>query len=112
MLKGQFMSESRLNLATLNALGYEVLPVCLDDRVVPRGTAIRAGLVEKMAAEQGIDLRTLRGSGPGGRIVKRDLEKALHQAAAFGPAAAVGVQGPAAPPFMPAAGSGGQICVP
>ena len=30
-----------------------------------------------MAAEAGIDLRTLSGSGPGGRIVKRDIEAAI-----------------------------------
>ncbi len=52
-------------------------------------------LARKMASEQGIDLRTVRGSGPGGRIVKRDMEKALRRAASYGPAAAVGVAGPA-----------------
>jgi pyruvate dehydrogenase E2 component (dihydrolipoamide acetyltransferase) len=31
-----------------------------------------------MAAEAGIDLRTLNGSGPGGRIVKRDIEEAMR----------------------------------
>jgi len=52
-------------------------------------------LARKMAGEQGINLRTLRGSGPGGRIVKRDIEKALRQVASYGAAAAVGVTGPA-----------------
>jgi pyruvate dehydrogenase E2 component (dihydrolipoamide acetyltransferase) len=56
-----------------------------------------------MAGERGLDLRALQGSGPAGRIVKRDIEKALQQAAAYGPAAAAGVQGPASPGFMPAA---------
>ncbi len=32
-----------------------------------------------MAAEAGVDLRTLNGSGPGGRIVKRDIEAAISQ---------------------------------
>lgn len=31
-------------------------------------------LVKRMAQEQGIDLETVQGSGPGGRIVKQDLE--------------------------------------
>ena len=57
-------------------------------------------LARKMASEQGIDLRTVRGSGPGGRIVKRDMEKALRRAASYGPAAAVGIAGPA---YTPAA---------
>jgi pyruvate dehydrogenase E2 component (dihydrolipoamide acetyltransferase) len=34
-------------------------------------------LAARMAAEAGIDLRTLNGSGPGGRIVKRDIEAAM-----------------------------------
>jgi pyruvate dehydrogenase E2 component (dihydrolipoamide acetyltransferase) len=32
-----------------------------------------------MAAEAGIDLRSLQGTGPGGRIIKRDIEAALSQ---------------------------------
>jgi pyruvate dehydrogenase E2 component (dihydrolipoamide acetyltransferase) len=60
-------------------------------------------LARKMAGEKGIDLRTVRGSGPGGRIVKRDMEKALRQAASYGPAAAVGVAGAAVSPYAPAA---------
>jgi pyruvate dehydrogenase E2 component (dihydrolipoamide acetyltransferase) len=34
-------------------------------------------LAARMAAEAGINLRTLKGSGPGGRIVKRDIEEAM-----------------------------------
>jgi pyruvate dehydrogenase E2 component (dihydrolipoamide acetyltransferase) len=59
--------------------------------------AIKASpLARKMAAEQGVDLRSLRGSGPAGRIVKRDIEKGLRKAASYGAAAAVGVAGPTA----------------
>jgi pyruvate dehydrogenase E2 component (dihydrolipoamide acetyltransferase) len=36
-------------------------------------------LAARMAAEAGIDLRSLQGSGPGGRIVKRDIEAAISQ---------------------------------
>ncbi len=36
-------------------------------------------LAARMAAESGIDLRSLQGTGPGGRIVKRDIESALSQ---------------------------------
>jgi pyruvate dehydrogenase E2 component (dihydrolipoamide acetyltransferase) len=32
-----------------------------------------------MAAEAGLDLRSLQGSGPGGRIIKKDIEAALSQ---------------------------------
>jgi pyruvate dehydrogenase E2 component (dihydrolipoyllysine-residue acetyltransferase) len=36
-------------------------------------------LAARMAAEAGIDLRSLQGSGPGGRIIKKDIEAALSQ---------------------------------
>src|SRR5215208_2410314 len=36
-------------------------------------------LAARMAAEAGLDLRSLQGSGPGGRIVKKDIEAALTQ---------------------------------
>ena len=32
-----------------------------------------------MATEAGIDLRSLQGSGPGGRSIKRDIEAAISQ---------------------------------
>jgi pyruvate dehydrogenase E2 component (dihydrolipoamide acetyltransferase) len=35
-------------------------------------------LAARMAAEAGINLRALTGSGPGGRIVKRDIEAAMN----------------------------------
>ena len=43
------------------------------------GRLIVSPLAARMAAEAGIDLRSLRGSGPGGRIVKKDIETALSQ---------------------------------
>ncbi len=49
----------------------------------PTGTATRikaSPLARKMAADQGVDLSTVSGSGPEGRVIKRDL-------AAGGPAA-------------------------
>ena len=41
------------------------------------GRLIVSPLAARMAAEAGIDLRSLSGSGPGGRIVKRDIEAAM-----------------------------------
>lgn len=41
------------------------------------GRLIVSPLAARMAAEAGIDLRTLAGTGPGGRIIKRDIEAAL-----------------------------------
>jgi pyruvate dehydrogenase E2 component (dihydrolipoamide acetyltransferase) len=43
------------------------------------GRMIVSPLAARMAAEAGIDLKTLQGTGPGGRIIKRDIEAALSQ---------------------------------
>jgi pyruvate dehydrogenase E2 component (dihydrolipoamide acetyltransferase) len=51
-------------------------------------------VARRIAREQGIDLSTLQGSGPGGRIVKADVEAAASGAA---PAAAAPSEAPAAP---------------
>lgn len=62
-------------------------------------------LVRRLAAEKGVDLRHVAGSGPNGRIVRRDLERHLapppatvdaHSAPASAPA-------PTAPPVAPPA---------
>ncbi|MEP6568673.1 MAG: pyruvate dehydrogenase complex dihydrolipoamide acetyltransferase [Acidobacteriota bacterium] len=39
------------------------------------GRLIVSPLAARMAAESGIDLRSVQGSGPGGRIIKRDVER-------------------------------------
>jgi len=50
-------------------------------------TRVKASpLAKRMAREAGVDLKLLTGSGPGGRVVKRDLEGAAPRASA--PAAA------------------------
>jgi pyruvate dehydrogenase E2 component (dihydrolipoamide acetyltransferase) len=41
------------------------------------GRLIVSPLAARMAAEAGVDLRSLSGSGPGGRIIKRDIEAAI-----------------------------------
>jgi pyruvate dehydrogenase E2 component (dihydrolipoamide acetyltransferase) len=43
------------------------------------GRMIVSPLAARMAAESGLDLRSVQGSGPGGRIIKRDIEAALSQ---------------------------------
>jgi pyruvate dehydrogenase E2 component (dihydrolipoamide acetyltransferase) len=45
------------------------------------GRMIVSPLAARMAAEAGIDLRSLQGSGPGGRIIKRDIEAAISKPA-------------------------------
>src|ERR1041385_9159093 len=43
------------------------------------GRLIVSPLAARIAAESGIDLRSVQGSGPGGRIIKKDIEAALSQ---------------------------------
>jgi pyruvate dehydrogenase E2 component (dihydrolipoamide acetyltransferase) len=50
------------------------------------GRLIVSPLAARMAAEAGLDLRSLQGSGPGGRIIKRDVEAALSREPAAAPA--------------------------
>jgi len=54
-------------------------------------------LARRIASQRGIDLRALRGSGPNGRIVKRDLEAAPAGGAAPRPM-------PASPTYTPGPG--------
>jgi len=73
----------------------------VDGRQAPQAVAsdsarlIVSPLAARMAAEAGIDLRSLQGSGPGGRIIKRDIEAAASQ--------------PKAAPSYPRAVEPGQI---
>jgi pyruvate dehydrogenase E2 component (dihydrolipoamide acetyltransferase) len=47
-----------------------------------QGRMVVSPLAARMAAEAGLDLRSLQGSGPGGRIIKRDIEAALSKSQA------------------------------
>ncbi|WP_345184918.1 dihydrolipoamide acetyltransferase family protein, partial [Actinomadura verrucosospora] len=59
-------------------------------------------LGRRLARDYGIDLATLTGSGPGGRIVRADIEAAVRSAGPAAPAPAA-AQAPAAPaPSAPA----------
>jgi pyruvate dehydrogenase E2 component (dihydrolipoamide acetyltransferase) len=43
----------------------------------PGGRVLISPIAARMAADAGIDFKTLQGSGPGGRIVKKDIESAM-----------------------------------
>lgn len=68
-----------------------------EEAVPVPGERIRASpLVRRLAAEHGIDLSKVRGSGPGGRVVKEDILALLAA-----PRAPVAPERPAAPPAAP-----------
>lgn len=58
--------------------------------LAPQAGRVKASpLARKIAAQSGVDLRLLQGTGPGGRIVRRDVEAAGGAAHVVAPAAAV-----------------------
>ena len=68
------------------------------------GSRIKASpLARKMASESGVELTAVAGTGPGGRITKRDIEAAAREPAATPPARAAQ---PAAPAAAPSVASG------
>src|SRR5690606_35289694 len=56
-------------------------------------------LARRLASERGLDLGGIQGSGPGGRIIKRDIEAAV---AGGGRPAAAAAEAPARPTPAPA----------
>jgi pyruvate dehydrogenase E2 component (dihydrolipoyllysine-residue acetyltransferase) len=62
-------------------------------------------IARRIASEKGLDLQALSGSGPGGRIVKADVERAAESGApGAAPQPVAGVAAPAAPPAAAPAG--------
>jgi pyruvate dehydrogenase E2 component (dihydrolipoamide acetyltransferase) len=62
-------------------------------------------LARKIAAQSGVDLRLLQGSGPGGRIIRRDVESAMtapRPGAAAAAAPSAPIARPVAVPSRPA----------
>jgi pyruvate dehydrogenase E2 component (dihydrolipoamide acetyltransferase) len=63
---------------------------------------IASPLARRMAAQAGLDLAAIKGSGPQGRIVKADIDAALSRGPAPVARAPVPMQAPAARPPLPA----------
>jgi len=90
---------------------YQSVPATT--QVVPMAPAAAAAgrvkaspLARKIAGQAGVDLRLIQGSGPGGRIIRRDVE------AARAPAAAPAVAPPAAVPARPAEAGRAPFVIP
>ena len=65
----------------------EPKPAAASTPEAPAGGRVKASpLARKIASQSGVDLRVIQGTGPGGRIVRKDVE-----AAASAPAAAPGM---------------------
>ncbi len=69
-------SESKPKVEVSGNGGGKSQPV----EVASGGRLIVSPLAARMAAEAGLDLRSVNGSGPGGRIIKRDVEGLIAEA--------------------------------
>jgi pyruvate dehydrogenase E2 component (dihydrolipoamide acetyltransferase) len=84
-------------------------PTAEPPKAAPKPAAVANGhdrvfaspLARRMAQQAGIDLATLKGSGPNGRIVRADIESARQGAAAPAVASAPAATQTAAPPPAP-----------
>ena len=74
--------------------------------VAGAGRVLASPLAKRMAAQSGLDIGAIKGSGPNGRVVKRDVEAAIAGGvpAAAAPQAAVFAAAPAVAAPMAAAG--------
>lgn len=54
-----FGKDSLLSLATLRELGYEVIPVNIDERMLPRGNAVRELLTARLQQDHGLECLSL-----------------------------------------------------
>ena len=78
------------------------------------GGRVRASpLAKKMAREAGVELSAVEGSGPGGRITRRDIEAAVRDVGAAAPAAepAIAARAPAAPALVVAGADAQEVPV-
>ncbi|XP_054989792.1 dihydrolipoyllysine-residue acetyltransferase component of pyruvate dehydrogenase complex, mitochondrial [Sorex araneus] len=64
----------------------------------PRGKVFASPLAKKLAAEKGIDITQVKGTGPEGRIIKKDIDSFVPSKAAPAPAAAVPPPAPGVAP--------------
>ena len=67
------------------------------------GRVLASPLALRMAAEYGIKINEVGGSGPDGRVVKRDIERALAAMKSSPAAPSTSVSSTAPPPFAPIA---------
>jgi pyruvate dehydrogenase complex dihydrolipoamide acetyltransferase long form len=92
------------HVATQTATPRITIPDAGGAAALHRGPVPATPAVRRMAREYGIDIRTVPGSGPGGRILQEDLEKHRQSGGASSAAAESPAAGGAesAPPFLPA----------
>jgi pyruvate dehydrogenase E2 component (dihydrolipoamide acetyltransferase) len=74
-------SPTTNSIPATSFLSMPELPLSSSKTVQPSDRIIASPLARKMARKEGIDLNTIKGTGPGGRIIKADIEDALERLA-------------------------------
>jgi pyruvate dehydrogenase E2 component (dihydrolipoamide acetyltransferase) len=90
------METYRSEPATTNVVSMAPARSLVAEPVAASGRLKASPLAKKIAGQAGVDLRLIQGSGPGGRIVRRDVEAALAAPPAA-PARVAAAPAPSAP---------------
>jgi pyruvate dehydrogenase E2 component (dihydrolipoamide acetyltransferase) len=75
---------------SVSPAGGQVVPLRREETADSEGRLRASPLAKRMAHDQGVDLSSLHGTGPQGRIIKRDIEAALSQGATARKAVPIG----------------------
>lgn len=84
----------------------ETAPAAMPAAPIPAGEVKASPLAKRMAKERNLDLTMIRGSGPGGRVVRKDIEVALAAGTQPTPASRPAIT--PTPSFVPAAVPGDE----
>jgi len=90
------MESYKSEPATTSVVPMSPAPTPTAGTTAGGGRVKASPLARKVAAQSGVDLRLVQGSGPGGRIVRRDVEAAGTAPAAAPPVARPAAAAPAA----------------
>ncbi len=90
------MESYKSEPATTSVVPMSPAPAATAGASAGGGRVKASPLARKVAAQSGVDLRLVQGSGPGGRIVRRDVEAAGTAPAAAPPVARPAAAAPAA----------------
>ncbi len=75
--KAGSITEATTPATTVKTPTPQPVPVAAETGSSEAGPIKASPLAKRMARDQKVDLAKLQGSGPGGRVVRRDIEKAL-----------------------------------
>jgi pyruvate dehydrogenase E2 component (dihydrolipoamide acetyltransferase) len=90
------MESYKSEPATTSVVPVSPVPAAASGAPAGAGRVKASPLARKVAAQSGLDLRLVQGSGPGGRIVRRDVEAAATAPAAVEPPVRPAAAAPAA----------------